>query len=203
MPADCTLRRTPAVVTVAAGAGAGVTAGAAVSGGPPEVTTSCPPTGFGAFFAAGCLATTAASGATGVDSEAGTDAPGRTTICVPVAWTAHVCCAAVCFLCAGVAGTAGWISASPESSGMFAIRGAGAALSSFPGHTPATGSATAPIATAQNPAPAKPRRKALRLLGDGWGERTGTWTSHSFAATHRAAAGDAPHARHAPKASHE
>jgi hypothetical protein len=91
IPADCTLRRTGLVATFAAGAGAGVAAGAAVvSGGPPDVTTSSPPTGVGFFFAAGCRATTALSGATGVDSDAGTDAPGRTTICVPVAWTAHV-----------------------------------------------------------------------------------------------------------------
>ena len=61
------------------------TAGAAVTTGPPVVTTSWPPTGAGFFFAVGCFATTASSGATGVEADAGTVAPGRTTICVPAA----------------------------------------------------------------------------------------------------------------------
>ena len=201
MPADCTLRRTSPVATSSAGAGAGVTAGAAVTSGPPVVTTSWAPTVAGFFFAVGCFATTVSSGATGVEADAGTVAPGRTTICVPAASIAQVCRATLCLWCAGVAGTAGWISARPESSGMPAIRGVVVAWSSPPGQMPATGSATAAIAMAHSPAPADPRRRALRLLGDGWGERTCTWTSHSSAATHGAAAGmrrtlGAPQRRH-------
>src|SRR6185436_13787509 len=154
--------------------GADVAAGAAVPSGPPDVTTCWPPTGVGFFFAVGCFATTLSSGATGVEADAGTVAPGRTTICVPAASTAQVCRAALCLWCAGVAGTAGWISARPESSGIFAIRGVVVACSSPPGQRPATGSATAAIAMAHSPAPADPRKRALRLLGDGWGERTCT-----------------------------
>ena len=75
------------------------------------------------------------------------------------------------------------------SSGIFAIRGVVVACSSPPGQRPATGSATAAIAMAHSPAPADPRRRALRLLWDGWGERTCTWTSHSSAATQDAATG--------------
>src|SRR4029079_7172343 len=100
--------------------GADVAAGAAVSSGPPDVTTCWPPTGVGFFFAVGCSAATLPAGATGVEADAGTVAPGRTTICVPAASTAQVCRAALCLWCAGVAGTAGPVSAGRHAPGVSA-----------------------------------------------------------------------------------
>ena len=121
-PAERTLRRTsPARLFAAAGVGTIVVVGS----GSLDVTTSWPPTGLGFFVFAGVFAAAVSFGTTGVESAAGTvPSDGRTTICVPVAWTSHAWCAAFFFLCVvTVAVVPGAIRARPESSGMPTICG--------------------------------------------------------------------------------